>query len=123
MRVGRHRQWLGLVEIVSAGSVPPGAVRGTIERNMVERVQDVLRTMMSVVSSETKVGDGSPRPCDRVDTSTASVCCVGTDIIYSETGCGRGRDGRSILAGTSVCSRLLLMCDSRRPTMVAATPH
>ena len=31
MRLGRQRRWLGLVEIVSAGNVPPGAVRRIIK--------------------------------------------------------------------------------------------
>ena len=101
MRLGRHRQCL--VEIVSVGIVPPGAVRGTIERNMVERAQDVLRTMMSVVSGGTKVGGGSSRPSDRVNTSTASICCVGTDIIGIILGFRlRSRSGRQVNFGRHV---------------------
>jgi len=42
MRLGNQRRWLGLVEIVSAGSVPPGAVRRTIKSTWSKMARDVL---------------------------------------------------------------------------------
>ena len=82
-------RFLGLVGLVSAHSVPPGAERTNVERTYIIKIaQDVLPITMLDVSGAAEIEDDPSQPYNRVGVSAAAISYVDIAIMCSDVVCG-----------------------------------